>query len=155
MFEKMLSRLFGTKPEEAPMNQTQREALIDALVFAMMADGEMAEEERAELTRSLEGLPWTASTNREVYISAAIVRVEEAKVSRQSADALVADISARLETIELRERAYAQAARIVCSDHDVVDAERGLMSMFIQHFDLDRERAIELSAQAHQEFEVI
>lgn len=155
MFKRAFSKLFKRRQPELDLSQTQREALIDAMVFAMMADGEMAEEEREELNRSLDEIEWSGEKNRELFISESIERVEHATSSGQAAREYIGGISERLERDELREHAYAIASRIVCSDHDVAEAERGLMSLFIQQFHLDPERAMELSEDAHRDFDLL
>lgn len=154
MFGGLFDKFFKHKHEQ-PLTQSQREAFIDALVFAVMADGEMAEEEREELNLDLDEISWEGDSNRELFISESIERVSEATVSADAARAYVRDIGARLQSDELRERAYAASSRIVCADHDVAEAERGLMSIFIQEFDLDRERAKNIAANAHRDFDLL
>ena len=152
MLTGLLNRFFK-KEGLPPMSQSQREALVDALVFAIMADGEFAEQERVALNEALANLEWDG--NRELYITEAIGKVGQNKASADHALAHCRDIAARLETQQLREETYALAARLVCADGEVVDAERGLMTFFIQTFNIDSQRAVELSARAHKEYNLL
>ncbi len=154
-FLSQLFEKFARKDAFTGTDQTQREALVDALTFAIMADGQFEGAELSELTDAIAHLPWRSDTSREQYITDALNRLEQVTASAQAARDYCQDISARLGTPEAREQAYAFAARIVCSDQEVVDHERGLMSIFIQEFGISAERAVALSADAHEAFELL
>ena len=58
MFGRMFSKLLKKDQKPLVLEQPQREAIIDTLVFAMMADGEMTPEERDELDGAFDKLEW-------------------------------------------------------------------------------------------------
>lgn len=154
MFERLFSNLFKADLV-VPKSQPQREAVIDTLVFAMTADGEISQEEREELDHAFEELAWADADTRTPFVRDSITRASQAKQSPEHARAYIHDIGQRLETAPLRERAYELASRIVCADHEVDQAERGLMSMFIREFQISEERALEISATVHEDFDMI
>ena len=156
MFGRMFSKLLK-KDQEAPLSleQPQREAIIDTLVFAMMADGEMTSEERDELDGAFDRLEWSGEFDRETFLDESIARANQAKKSMDQARQYLAEIGGRLQTDPIRDRAYEMAARIVCADRDVAEAERGLMSMFIREFQIPEARAVEISASVHKDFELL
>ena len=154
-FTQLFERVFK-RDVVAQATQTQREALIDAFAFAVIADGKVTEEEHGELASALgDDVAWTGAVNRELYTAQAISRAEQAKASPQAAREHCRDIGQRLGSVPMREHAYAVASRIVCADGEVAPSERGLMSLFIQEFPIDETRALELSARAHREFELL
>ncbi len=146
-----LNRWFGpATPNE--LSQTQRAALIDALVFAMMADGEEAASEYKEIMES--GASWDGENTLAAFVSESKGRAADAMSAKENAEAYCGDISRRLEDEEARERTYELAARLVCSDGEVDPAERGLMSMFIRAFGIAEDRAVQLSAKAHEKYDI-
>ena len=154
MWRQLLQK-WTSNSEPRPLNQQQAEALVDALVFAMMADGVAHDEEFRELHRGLEDLEWRGEISLESYTSQAIANIDEVKISREAARAHCRAIGERLQDRPARERAYAIASRIVCADGDVAEPERGLMSLFIQEFSISEDRAFELAADAHKAFQLL
>ena len=144
MFGRMFSKLLKKDQKPLVLEQPQREAIIDTLVFAMMADGEMTPEERDELDGAFDKLEWDSEFNREAFLDESIARATAATGSKDKAAAYIAEIGARLPELPTRERAYELAARIVCADREVAEAERGLMSMFIRQFQIPEARALDL-----------
>ena len=53
------------------------------------------------------------------------------------------------------EAVYALAARVVCSDHTIAKSEQGLMTIMIQEFPVDRERALAISSEIHAEYSLL
>jgi|AP45_3_1055517.scaffolds.fasta_scaffold21677_2 uncharacterized membrane protein YebE (DUF533 family) len=155
MFGRMFSKLLKKDQKPLVLEQPQREAIIDTLVFAMMADGEMTPEERDELDGAFDKLEWDSEFNREAFLDESIARATAATGSKDRAAAYIAEIGARLPELPTRERAYELAARIVCADREVAEAERGLMSMFIRQFQIPEARALEISSAVHKDFELI
>lgn len=147
-----LSRWFGPATPTT-FDQEQRTALIDALVFAMMADGEEAAEEYEEIMIS--GAEWSGDTTLSTFVAASKERAADAMSSKENALAYCQDISRRLADDGAREKTYELAARVVCSDGDIAPAERGLMSMFIRAFGIPEDRAVQLSAQVHKKYDLI
>lgn len=154
LFQQLFGRFFK-RDTLVHITQTQREAIIDAFTFAILADGELAPEEHEHFNLALADMDWTGAQSREAYTATAFARVEEVTASPESARAYCKEIGERLATEELREEAYAIASRLVCADGEVVDSERGLMSLFIQEFPVDPMRAVELSRKAHREFKIL
>ena len=149
------TKFFGKSAPTQPQTQAQREALLDALVFAMMADSTIAPEEERALAQALEESGWESAQSVEAFVEGSKMRVSAAMGTKESAQSYIEDISARLESAPLREHAYACAARIICADGEVADEERGLMSLYMKAFGLRREVALELLARAHREFELL
>lgn len=153
-----LSKLFGRKQALAPVEsftQAQIEAMIDALAFAMIADGEHTSEEWDALRAAIPTAQWSGEGSLESAISHAIERAEQHTDSQEDARAYCRDIGARLADDAAREAVYALAARVVCSDHTIARSEQGLMTIMIQEFPVDRERAMEISSEVHAEYSLL
>lgn len=153
-----LSKLFGRKLELVPVEsfaQVQLEAMIDALAFAMIADGEHTPEEWDALRAAIPVDQWAGEESLESAISHAIERAEQHTSSQADARAYCRDIGARLADDAVREAVYALAARVVCSDHTIAKSEQGLMTIMIQEFPVDRERALAISSEIHAEYSLL
>ena len=147
-----LDKWFGASAK-SEMKQPQREALVDALVFAMLADGEETAEEYEELMKGASS--WSGETLLTTFVAESKERAKLAMSTQENAVAYCDDISRRLAEDWARESAYELAAQVVCSDGAVDVAERGLMSMFIHSFQISEAKALELSAKAHKKYDLL
>ena len=149
----ILGPLYQRALSEHPTKE-QTEALIDMLIFAVMADGQMVEPEREELDDVFDQVGWDDEMESLAFVSASKDRVEEAKRSGDAAKAYVRDIGERLGSEELQKKAYELAARIICADHALDVAERGLMGIVIEVFDLDRRWALDVAVATRDAFDI-
>ncbi len=140
-----LRRWFKQKPP-IELTPSQREALIDAIVFAVMADGVEEISEYRELIEG--GKSWKGGIKIGPYFHASKERAVEAMLDDASRSSYCADISGRLESGEARELAFEIAASTICSDGDIDPAELALMSTLAHAFGVAEERATELTDKA-------
>lgn len=123
-----------TKKIFGKLTQPQNEALIEALAFAKVVDGEIAPEERQELEDALKMLNWQGGHPVERFIDMSIERARSVKTDPVATAGYLADISSRLGEDWLREEAYYISALIALSDTVIVERERGLLEGMVNSF---------------------
>jgi tellurite resistance protein len=142
-----------TKNLFGKLSQPQNEALIDALAFAKIVDGEIAPEERRELEEAMEMLSWVGAFSIEQHIEQAIGRARAVKLDPEQTATYLSDISERLGEQWLREEAYHISALIALSDRVVVEKERALLESMVTRFNIDPERLVLITRKLIREAE--
>ncbi|MFU8806881.1 MAG: hypothetical protein ACNA8W_23945 [Bradymonadaceae bacterium] len=122
------------------LSQPQNEALVEALAFAKIVDGEIAPEERKELGDALKMLSWQGAYEVESFIDHAVERARALKIDPGQTQAYLLSISERLGEDWLREEAYHISALIALSDRVVVEKERALLQGMVETFDIPPEK---------------
>lgn len=134
---KILAALMGSKTIKA-LKQPQNEALVDVLVLAALADGQVVDAELDRLDELLGRLNWAGATSLEDYTREAFDRMAE--LSRDEIEAHVRAVGERLDEAWVRDEAYYVAALIAAADHELDDRERALLGLFIDVFDIEQSR---------------
>ena len=120
------------------ITQPQREAFIDAIALAVVADGQIAPQEMEELKQATALMGWEGEADDYVEraLSDALIHLTTPETTRARVD----DISARLITDWLREEAYYVAARTSAADASVDESERQFLQTLVLGFGISRQR---------------
>lgn len=122
------------------LERDQAEALVDALVMASAADGEVGERERNELDRSLSEIEKRAAGMPDDYPSRARERAREAAGDPEAIGRLAEQVAERLDDETLIDEAYYLSARVAAIDVDVRSTETEVLETFVETFDIPRDR---------------
>lgn len=134
MFE-FLSRLFDKSAKDG-LNQGQREAYIDVLVWVMYKDRSITLGEEGILRAEAGSLEWESTMPLDDYLNRAINRVRQVIADEHASRHLLDDISERLETQPMRMRALEACRKIAGSDGDIDTKEADFIATLKQAFHL-------------------
>lgn len=156
-FSRALTRLFNTvlfaSTDLGALEQAQNEAVIDALTLVMMADGEVVNEEREQLRRSLVLFSWRSEEPLERFLDGAYYRAVTLGSDAERLQEYIVSIAARLDDRAVLEEVYYQCGHIAGSDHGVEDPETGVLTQMAQAFGISAERQREITAQLIREMD--
>ena len=121
----MVSRLIvgRGKANSDGLKQSQREAMVDAMLYCLFADDYDDPMERQVLDRAIARFNWESETSIPDYILAASGRVHEAVGDPATEQNLLNDISNRLENWEIRFQAIQLCKILFYSDLFFSDEE--------------------------------
>ena len=128
------------------LSQEQTEAFLDAITYAMVSDGEIADEEEDELGEALEEFNWNGSEPVELFVDHALDRAEQHLGDSASASDYWSDISGRLADQTLREETYYLSAKVACADQEILESERTFLNGMVEAFDIS-DRRLEMMTQ--------
>jgi len=131
---KLFVNLFD-RPRPA-LTQNQREAIIDAMTFAMLIDRHIASEEQEALAQQLEIVGWRSPIPVEQAVNASIMRARRA-LEHDEVRPYCQHISSRLETQNLRRDAYQTVVKIVEADGRIDPEEQALLHEMARAFGID------------------
>lgn len=121
------------------LNQSQCEAIIDALNLLVYADGEESLLERAELEHLLHDLPWVLSEGDKVasYRAESATRHKQAAArGKQGLLEAAQEIAARLEGVKLRKKALKMAAAVAYADWNAGKHEHDALLALARAFEI-------------------
>lgn len=126
MLEFMQGLFRRTKASADGLNQGQREAIVDLLVFGMYSDGKVSLAEDQLIQRRLEAMDWQAVESVENYYDRAVTRVRDVMGYPESRRSFLAGIGERLGDAATRERSFDLCHQLFLSDGEQSDAEQAL-----------------------------
>jgi uncharacterized tellurite resistance protein B-like protein len=134
----MFDRLKGMfrKGASDGLNQTQREAYIDCLVWVMYQDQSLSLGEVSILQSEAESLDWQSTRDLEDYINHATTKARNAVADPHASERYLEDIAARLQTQRLRLRAVDASRSIARSDGDLHSREAAFIEKMRSCFGL-------------------
>jgi hypothetical protein len=104
--------------------QTQREALVDLLVWTMFVDRHIAAAEEELVEQMAEALPWDSPHPWQLFLDSSIRRTREV-LGRTDAEAeYLQDITTRLVDPGAREHAYLACEELVAVDGEIAGPEK-------------------------------
>ena len=115
--------------------QSQREAVIDLVVWAMYVDGRIDYEENEQLDEVIEQLS-SATHPIRGYLYTAIAKIRDAWYDPDLAEGALADIDTRLGTDEMRRTAYALCETVTRADDQLVGPELAFLERVRHQFGL-------------------
>ena len=115
--------------------QTQREALIDLVVWAMYVDGRIDYEENEQIDEVIEQLS-TATLPIRSYLYTAIAKIRDAWNDPDRAEGILGDIDTRLGTDEMRRTAYALCETVTRADDHLIGPELAFLERVRHQFGL-------------------
>jgi tellurite resistance protein len=133
-----------------PDGRARFEALFEAMYLMIMADGEVAEEEREVLRGAVRGL--TNNAVRTAHIEKLFERMGE--LSKQGVSARLAAIAPVLkEDPALLEAAFTLASAVAFADDEIKDEENELINELAEVLEIEAGRAEELLNQLEADSE--
>ena len=139
------------RPPPLELTPPQREALMDAIVLAIMVDGKEELSEYQELIGN--GKSWESGTDIASFFRDSKKRALSAM--ENTYEPYCVEINGRLETEEARELTFSVVASTVCSDGDLDPTEVELMATFARTFAIEKECADELVRNASTQHGII
>lgn len=118
--------------------QRQREALLDLLIWTMYADNVLSLSENERLEDAADDITWESVQPVKQYINEAFSRIRTALDDEERAEELLESIHDRLETDEMRARAYETCHELAESDGSVASGEISLLSRVRERFGIER-----------------
>jgi hypothetical protein len=128
------SRLFSSTPVDDGYSQPQREALLDLLVFCMVADRRIEFSEQDFLKDQTSSFSWSSATTVEEFVKQSRKRADQAHLADATRAAYAADINGRLQTNELRTEAISLTRRMFVVDSDYAKVEKSAYSVIAHAF---------------------
>ena len=122
-----------TAQDVAGLDSNQKDAVIAALVTAVIADGPPGADEMKTFDVALRTLPWGYSVE-ELSTKTRSVQARIAAGDRESKLAFLAEVAASITAPELREKVVLSMLAVVSADHDVTHGEKASVSAFIRVF---------------------
>ena len=124
----MVKTLFNTaSAHEATdgLQQEEREALIDFLLFCEFADNHLSLAEDKILQEEIGRFSWDAVIDIDIYISSAAGRARQAKVNVKTEESFLKNAASRLQSSHAKTVAKTLMAKLFRSDGEA-DAEKAL-----------------------------
>lgn len=116
--------------------QSQREAMVDLLVWTMYADNILTLPENDRIDQVTEEMSWSSPMPPQQYVNVAIAKVRDAIDDPEEGEAFLNDISDRLGSAKMRMHAYEACRDLAKADGEVVDKEMHFLSTVRTHFDI-------------------
>ena len=121
--------------EHQDVTQTQREALIDLIVWAMYVDGRIDYEENEQIDEVIDQLS-TATLPIRSYLYTAIAKIRDAWNDPDRAERILSDIDTRLGTDAIRRIAYALCESVTRADDQLIGPELAFLERVRHQFGL-------------------
>ncbi len=125
----LFSFLFGSSTPnsaENAWNQTQREALVDLLYYAIYADNHLSTLEEHRITEELAAIHWDGAISLDHCVNRAITRARDARSDRSANESHLASIKERLGSESARSKAAALCEEVLRAD-GMADKERNFL----------------------------
>lgn len=116
---KILEKLFGAKnnPEQGDgLQQEEREAIIDLLLYCKFIDNHLSLAEEKILQDETAQFNWESGIDADAYIAAATAKVRKSNTDSRIEKELLEHVGKRLESDYARETARTLVAKIFQSD---------------------------------------
>ncbi len=139
---------FRLSPEDLQtLTPEQRDAILDALVVAVVSDANVAPAEIARFNAEVGAVPWGRSMDEVVRMAqAARARVMGLKNDGERL-AMLKSISARLPSAEVKGKVFAMMARVMLADRAVNVTEKNVLKAFALAFGLSDEQVNDVLAR--------
>jgi tellurite resistance protein len=122
------------------------DALVDTMVLAADADGEIAAEERSDMIASVQSMA-QGSAHEPIFTPERIgERLEQARkqIADTGRDALIASVKSRLADADTRRAALGVAISVSAADGIVRTSERELIMDLAEALEVDRDEAADM-----------
>ena len=118
------------------LTQSQREAILDLLLWTMYVDRRIAVPENEQIDQLPEEFSWRSVTPFSLYVNTSLARVREVLSDPEAAETLLADVQRRLDTEATRRKAYEACNRLACADGQVAEEEARFLERIQARFGL-------------------
>lgn len=119
--------------------QSQREAMVDLLVWTMYADNVLTLPENDRIDQVTEEMSWSSPMPPQQYVNIAIAKVRDAIDDPEQGETLMNDISDRLGSSKMRMHAYEACRDLAKADGEVADKEMRFLGTVKTHFGISEE----------------
>jgi hypothetical protein len=135
-----------TKEEIQSLSPEQQDAVLEALVVAVVADSEVGKDEIARFNAEIARIPW-AQPKQAIMEKA---QAAQARVMAQKTDAdraaFLKTIAARLPHGPIAEKTVGMMAMVMAADKELDVAEKNTLGIFALAFGITNERAAAIAA---------
>jgi uncharacterized tellurite resistance protein B-like protein len=114
--------------------QRQRQALLDLLVLAMYADGQLTSAEDARLRQLLSAMGFETNYDRSRQLDAAVTRVRQHAQTAEAARAYTDELSQSFTTREHRQQVCELLDHLLASDNQVAPQEGQFLAVVKEVF---------------------
>lgn len=119
-------KLFKSGSASDGLSQSQREAIVDLLVFCMYSDSTVSLAEDQLIQRRLEAMDWRAVETIQQYYDHAVTRVRDIPSSDEARSSFLERVAQRLEDKPTREKAFQLSHQLFLSDGEESADEQAL-----------------------------
>ena len=131
----MLTDFFDFLGGKAPdMEQRECEAFIDAVVYSMMIDRMIDENEAAKIKKEANRLPWKSSSPVVDYITGSIQLAGKNLNFQRQAEPYCEEIASRIRSKEVRKFTRKACLKVMHSDGEFKPVEKALEQLIDQVF---------------------
>lgn len=136
-----------TKEELASLSPDQQDAVLEALVVAVVADAQVGTDEVARFNKEIGSIPWAQPKEAIVEkAQAAQARVMAIKTDEERI-ALMKSIAARLPEAPIAEKTVGMMARVMTADKIASPTDKNVLAAFALAFGIPAERLATLTAR--------
>jgi tellurite resistance protein len=118
------------------VSQTQSEAFVDLMVWAMYVDGAIKYQENAQVDEVIKRLNAVADMPLTPYLNQSIATFRDVWHDASQAERAMTDIAARLGNDTLRQAAYDLSEAMARADGELVEEEQAFLDQVRQYFGL-------------------
>jgi tellurite resistance protein len=131
----MLTDFFDFLGGKAPdMEQEECEAFIDAVVYSMMIDRMIDENEAAKIKKEANRLPWKSPSPVVDYITGSIRKAGNNLNFQRQAEPYCGEIAGKIRSKEAREFTRKACLKVMHSDGEFKPVEKALEQLIDQAF---------------------
>ena len=112
--------------KKTSFNQSQREAVLDLMIYASYADKKISLGEQDLLAKVKDQFGWESSTAPDTYINVTTAKIRGVLASVPEKAKFLAAIAQRLGTVDAKKAAYALVGDLFAADKQQPTSERNL-----------------------------
>jgi uncharacterized tellurite resistance protein B-like protein len=109
-------------------DQQQREALFDLVLFLIVADGVITEQETEFMRKWLDTIEWTADVSKEEYYSTTLLKCYAA-IKSNTVDDFLTHRAKLLIDSDMKQQAMKLVREVAIADGDLDDAEQQAINL--------------------------
>lgn len=138
-----------TAADFAAMDDTQRLAVLEAMIAGMIADNRITSAEARRFDEIVLALPWGVDRAvLDAMIRGAKGRLTALRTSAEVQD-YVATLAARIPSPELRDKVVFTMATLMLADGELAQIEKNVLGLFVVAFGISAERALAIREALH------
>ncbi|MBC8096380.1 MAG: TerB family tellurite resistance protein [Akkermansiaceae bacterium] len=116
--------------------KSQKEALVDLLLYGMYLDGNLSAIEDRRIGELLATMEFPSEDAQQRFLDAAYTRTRQRSVTEEGIRSFVTEVARNFSTPDLRRRTFNLLESMVSSDNNVIDKERTLLALVREEFKL-------------------
>jgi uncharacterized tellurite resistance protein B-like protein len=130
------------------MDDTQRVAVLEAMIAGMIADDRITPAEARRFDEIVLALPWGVD---HAVLTAMIEGAKDRLVAlkKEEVQAYVEALAAKLPSPELRDKVVFTMATLMLADGELAQIEKNVLGLFVLSFGISAERALQIREALH------